>query len=248
MPTFSDVLTAVGAFVIGGGFIGAIGAGAVWLSRTVSEKWLNARFEERLAAFKHEQQKELERLKGEINTEIDRINKLRQRELEALPEAWRRLAKAYGFISAVVSRMQSTPDLNRMQAEELEEFLASSEFADWQRNAIRNAEDKTGAYREHAEPFKLARAKKSSRKFYVFFRSNGIFIRARLRTRFEALDQMLVSALSERQMNFQHGTRSFVAIDKLASEGEALYRELEADVESYLWGDAKATTTEKPLS
>src|SRR5258705_12641703 len=49
---------------------GAVGAFAWWLFRLFSEKWLNSKFEERLAAYKHEQQKELERLKFSINAQM----------------------------------------------------------------------------------------------------------------------------------------------------------------------------------
>jgi len=235
MATVNELLSAVGAVVVGGGFIGAIGAGAVWAFRSFSEKWLNAKFEERLAAFKHEQQKELERLKGEVNAQIDRTTKLHQREFDALAEAWRRLSLAHGIIRSVVSRGQSTPDVGGMGDEQLEDFLTHSKLAEWQRQAVRNSMDKTDEYRNQAEPFKIARAQKTSKKFFVFFRSNGIFIREPIRKRFEQLDGMHLSALSEHQMNFQHGTRSFQAIDKLTSEGEKLFRDLEQTVQSYFW-------------
>jgi hypothetical protein len=236
MPTISDVFTAVGAFVVGGGFIGAVGAGAVWLSRTFSEKWLNAKFEERLAAYKHAQQKELEHLKGEINAQFDRTTKLNQREFEALPEAWRRLSGAYAVVVTLVSRFQSIPDVSRMYPDQLEDFLADSELSEWERQAIRDATDKTEAYRRQFEPYKIAKAKKASHKFYVFFRSNGIFIREPIRKLFEMVDDLVIAALTEHEMNFQHSTRSFVAIDKLGSEGELAFKKLEREVQDYLWG------------
>jgi hypothetical protein len=42
---------------------------------------------------------------------------------------------------------------------------------------VRDAEDKTNSYRNHIEPFKIARVKKASRKFCFYFRKDGIFIR-----------------------------------------------------------------------
>jgi hypothetical protein len=190
MATASEIFSAVGAVVVGGGFIGAIGAGAVWAFRSFSEKWLNAKFEERLAAFRHEQQKELEQLKGQVNAQIDRTTKLHQREFDALAEAWRRLSVAHGIVRSVVSRSQSTPDVGRMGAEQLEDFLVHSKLAEWQRQAVRDASDKTVEYRKQAEPFKIARAQKASKKFFVYFKSNGIFIREPIRKRFEQLDGM----------------------------------------------------------
>jgi hypothetical protein len=205
------------------------------LFRLFSEKWLNSKFEERLAAYKHEQQKELEHLKFEINAQMDRATKLHQREFEALPEAWARLMSAHGLIMSVVSRFQSTPDLNAMKPDQLGDFIANSELEEWQRQAVRDAKDKTSVYRNQIEPFKIARAKKASRKFYLYFRSNGIFIREPIKQQFEKLDELMLAALSEHQMNFQHQTREFTSIDRLASEGEKMVKALEADVQKRLW-------------
>src|ERR1700726_3579292 len=109
MSFVSDLFATIGFIVVG---TGAVGGFAWWLFRLFSEKWLNSKFEERLAAYKHEQQKELKHLKFSINAQMDRATKLHQKEFESLPEAWARLMHAHGNIMAVVSRFQSTPDLN----------------------------------------------------------------------------------------------------------------------------------------
>jgi hypothetical protein len=57
MDPLSAFFAAIGYIVFGAGAVGAV---VWWLFRTFSEKWLNAKFEERLGAYKHEQQKELE--------------------------------------------------------------------------------------------------------------------------------------------------------------------------------------------
>jgi hypothetical protein len=93
-----NVLTAIGAFIVAGGGVGAI---AYALFRFFSEKWLNAKFEERLAAYKHAQQKELEELRFKISALMDRTTKLHQREFDTLPEAWTKLNDAYGATSVV---------------------------------------------------------------------------------------------------------------------------------------------------
>jgi hypothetical protein len=62
--SLSNFFAAIGYIVVGAGTVSTI---VWWLFRTFSEKWLNAKFEERLAAYKHEQQKELEHLKFTIN-------------------------------------------------------------------------------------------------------------------------------------------------------------------------------------
>jgi hypothetical protein len=236
MDIASSLFATIGYIVVG---VGAVGTFVWWLFRTFSEKWLNAKFEERLAVYKHEQQKELEHLKFSINAQMDRATKLHQREFEALPEAWARLMHAHGVIMSVVSRLQSFPDLNVMQPDQLEDFIVNSELAEWQRQLIRQAKDKTSIYRNQIEPFKIARARKASKKFYMYFRRNGIFIREPIREQFDKLDQLMLDALNEHQMNFQHQTREFKSIDRLNSEGEKMVRELEKDVQKILWDSTR---------
>jgi hypothetical protein len=240
IPDFITSLLSIIGFVVVGA--GAIGGFAWWLFRTFSEKWLNAKFEERLAAYKHEQQKELEHLKFSINAQMDRATKLHQKEFEALPEAWGRLMNAHGIISSVVSLYQSAPDLNAMIPDQLEDFIQNSKMVEWQRQLVRAAPDKTSEYRNQIEPFKIAQAKKASRKFYLYFRKNGIFIREPIRIQFDAIDQLMLSALNEHQMNFQHGTREFKSIDRLAKEGEQMVKALEAEVQKRLWDSTRQET------
>lgn len=64
---------------------------------------MNTKFEQRLAAYKHEQQKELEQLKFAINAQMDRATKLHQKEFEVLPEASGKLMNAYGVIMSVIA-------------------------------------------------------------------------------------------------------------------------------------------------
>src|SRR5438270_8371291 len=106
-----SMLAAVGAvFAIGGG----IAALAYALLRFFGEKWLNAKFEERLAAYKHAQQKELEELRFKINTLMDRTIKLHQREFDVLPEAWGRLRDTFNILHRVSLGFQQSPDVNAM--------------------------------------------------------------------------------------------------------------------------------------
>ena len=57
---FGPLVTAIGTVVVAGGGVSALTYG---LFRFFGERWLNAKFEERLAIYKHAQQKELEHLR-----------------------------------------------------------------------------------------------------------------------------------------------------------------------------------------
>lgn len=62
---------------------------AYWLFKQFSEKWLTAKFNERLQAYKHQQQKELDELRFKISGLLDRTTKLYQRELRFCPKLGR---------------------------------------------------------------------------------------------------------------------------------------------------------------
>src|SRR6266478_2766141 len=127
--------------LVGGGV--AVVAGTValayWLFKLFSEKWLTAKFEERLAAYKHQQQKELEELRFKISSLMDRTTKLYQREFEVLPEAWAKLVIAHATVQGVVSALQQYPDLDRMNDKQLEEFVQTSQLKQWQKDELRDS-------------------------------------------------------------------------------------------------------------
>jgi hypothetical protein len=102
----NEILAAIGAIVIGGGGTVAIAFG---LFKFFGEKWLNAKFEERLASFRHEQRKEIERLRFRINALMDRTAKLHKWEFQVLPEAWGRLNDAFTAICSLHASARSKP-------------------------------------------------------------------------------------------------------------------------------------------
>jgi hypothetical protein len=205
METLVSVLGYVVVAVSG---LTGVGLFLLWLFQTAAQKWLGAKFDRQLEAFKHEQQIEIERLKFSISAQLDRATKLHQREFDVLPKAWRKLKDAHGIISELVSRGQILTDLNAMTSNaQLEDFLSASPLADWQRDLVRAAPDKTAAYRNQYEPHRIGRAKKASAKFYKYFQRNGIFIRPSIKEKFDKVDELMLDALTEHQLNFQHGLR-----------------------------------------
>jgi hypothetical protein len=136
----NGILDFITTVVVAGGGGGAV---AVWLCKLFGEKWLNTKFEERLASLKHEHQKEIERLRLRINTLMDRTTKLHQREFDVLPEAWSRLNDAFAQTNVVVSPIQRYPDLNRMAEEHINEFLKKTPLQEWEKAELMGQKDKT---------------------------------------------------------------------------------------------------------
>jgi hypothetical protein len=114
--------------------------------RFLGKKWIDSKFDKALEAFKHDQSKELEQLKFEINWSLDRTSKLHQHEFEIVPEAWKQLNIAYGAAMDLVKAQEQVPNLNEFGQEALEEFINGLPFKNYKKNELRKSEDKITAY------------------------------------------------------------------------------------------------------
>jgi len=89
MNAVDQVLRFFGEVILYGGGSAAV---AYLLFRHLGQGWIEARFAERLEAFKHEQAKELQRLKVEVESLLSGALKIQDREFAVLPEAWHKLS------------------------------------------------------------------------------------------------------------------------------------------------------------
>lgn len=243
MPTtqiIEGVLKIIGAVVLAGGGIGAI---AYYALRIFGEKWLESKFAERMADLKHKHQKELEEVRFKINSMFDRTTKLHQREFEILPEAWAHLNDAYGHARSLTSPLQIFPDLARMSAPHLNDFLKECPLADWQKDEIRAASDKNKAYQEAIFWYRLYECRNHARDCHIFLRKNGIFLPKGMRRKFSDIEDLIGDALTEADMHKAYpDTRKLTGTkeEKLRKDGEKLMAELESEVQSRLWDSKPA--------
>ena len=230
----SAVLAWVGALLVAGGGLAAV---AFWIFKLLSEKWLNAKFEERLSAYRHAQQRELEQLKFEINTLMDRTVKLHQKEFDVLPEAWGRLTDAHGVTTSITAALQQYPDLNRMNDEQLAELLENSFLLKWQKAELQKVADKNRYYMKAVGWHNISKARDSCREFHAYLLKNGIFIPEPMKAKFLELDQIIFSALVEHELNHEEigGPRLQDGLKTLLGKGAEVLKSLEADVQGRLW-------------
>jgi hypothetical protein len=202
LETLTTIVTTILAAL--GGVVG-IGAIALVFFKIFGEKWLSAKFEERLSEYKHAQQKELEHLRYEINALMDRTIKLHQHEFDVLPEAWGKLNDAFGLAQACVSPLQTYPDLNKMSEAHLEEFLSKSALPEWDKDQLRAAEDRTEYYAKRLDWRRQSEAEEACRKHHIYLKKSGIFIPSEVRDKFYELDALMWDALLARTSSQQGG-------------------------------------------
>ena len=223
--------------LIGG--VAAIGAAAAAFAyamfRLFATKWIETRFSERLEAFKHQQNQEIEQVRFRINTMMDRNVKLHQREFDVLPDTWSLLTEAFYTIEPVALGIQRYPDLDQMSAERLDEFLEISPLTAVEKGELKAASDKTKYYREVKPWHELDKAIDAYNEFHTKFAKNGIFIPDPLKTKFAGVDEMLKEAIIERQVQ----RHKFDKAGALHDKGRALLNALERDVRDRLWSSSQ---------
>ncbi len=211
---------------------------AVAIFKQLGEKWLSAKFSERLEAYKHAQQTELERLKFNINALMDRTTKLHQYEFDVLPQLWGLLNDAFGHSIRLVSRMQFYPDLDRMEPAQLEEFINACELAKWQKDRLKTMQHKNDEYFKMIFWQKLNKANNAVIEFNNFYVKNGIFIQSDLKTHFDIMRDMMFEALEEREFEEKNGlprTGGYKKSDFLSEDGKTKLDEIGKLVQHRLW-------------
>lgn len=234
MDILSLLLQFIGAIIVSAG---AIVSFAYWLFKLLADKWLNAKFAERLEDYRHAQKKELENVRFEMNKLMDRTVKLHQREYDALPEAWSLLVNAHGITKAAISPLQQYADVQRMNDAQLDVFLSESSLPDWEKAELKAANNKNQYYLNAQSWYMSANALEAAQDFHVYRLKNGIFMLPDIHEKLELMDDLMFKAIVDRQLQLQNKPRRETneARQKLESEGEGIMKELAADIRERLW-------------
>jgi hypothetical protein len=230
------ILTYILAF---GATISGLGAIIYWLFKLLAEKWLNAKFEERLSAYKHAQQKELEQLRFEISALLDRTVKLHQRELDVLPEVWGLLTDAFSITRPIGLGVAFAPNISTMTAAQFDYFLEQIPLVAWQKDELRAAPDRGRYYLDAISWHDLNRAQDACGTFHVYLLKNGIFVPPDIKTKVSDMDDLLAGVIGERRAGLQNPNTAMAGkFDKgvaLDGRGSGLLKSLEKDVQDRLW-------------
>lgn len=210
--------------------------------RFFGKKWLELQFSQRLEAFKHAKNREIEELRGEINALLDRTVKLHAKEFEVLPLAWDKLFKAYGAARQVASRGQSYPEVTWMENDRLNALTDKLGLESIERNEIGvmpKGRERQEALNAILDRHRMADAFQRQDEARAYLVANGIFIQPELKTKLRELLDLVWDALNERQFDRQFpepGARDrWTKADALAEHGQHLYDEIEASVQARLW-------------
>lgn len=171
--------------------------------RWFAKSWLENKFKEKLAAAQHEYNKEIQRLKARVDAMGSGVIRLHQKEFEVLPEAWGLLDNAVGLVSWITHPMQSYPKLRGLNSEELEEFLAGTEFRDSHKKRIREAGDKDKIYQDLVFRYRAGKVQDAIRELQNYVARNVIFLKPELSKAFTEVSQILWSAMVAKEVGHE---------------------------------------------
>ena len=222
---------------------GGSAAIAYLLFQHLGKGWIENKFAQKLEQLKHQQALEVQRLRVEIDSMLSGAIKLQDREFDVLPKAWQMLDEAHGLVSWLVAPMQSYPDLDRMDSQELSEFFATSELAESKRQRIACASKKTDTYIDIIFWQRLNKVHSSIGQLRDFVAASGIFLPPELKEKFVKVVELLWSALTAKRVgveakDYKLQTQGW---EKIKSEVEPLYKAIEAAIQSRLQSHAKRT-------
>jgi len=218
--------------VAGGG--GAVVAYSIF--RFLGKSWLDQHFKKQLEQLKHDQQTELEHTRHEINALFSRISKIHEKEFEVLPTAWKLLHQANGRVFQVASTLKQYPNFDRMSEPQFEEYLKGCRLPEFQKNALRNAEDKLKFFEEAIFWVELAEAKSARAELNNYLALNSIFMTESLRQQFREINGDLASVLISEEVSHEAGytpeLRKSIAekLDRIS----ALFSTIEPEVQKRL--------------
>ena len=216
-------------------------AGAFLLFRFLSEKWLTSKFDERLEAYKHAQQQELEQLRLKINTTFDWNAKLNTHEFEILPKLWELTNEAYYSVQDFASQWQQHSDLNKSPPSELDYVLKNSGLPEYQQIAVRTAADKTETFKKFMFWQKYNAVFEKFSAFDRYAISKTVFLQPSLVDLIEQLRQLMSHALAEKETEeryYDPRPGRWAKCDQFRKEGPEIRNQILSAVKDRLWSSS----------
>ena len=215
------------------------GGGAVvayFIFQFLGKSWIENKFSQRLDHLKHQQALELQRLRVEIDALLSGAIKLQDREFQVLPEAWQKLDEAFGLVSWFVHPMQEYPNFNKMNQQQLEEYLASTELTESQKEEMRSSSNKLNTYTDIIFWYRYRKVNSAFADLQNYVARNGIFFPQELKEKFTKISEMLWHALVSKEVGHEANDRQMQreGWKKIKEEAEPIYKAIEVEIQARL--------------
>ncbi|MDX0573807.1 hypothetical protein GOD68_26690 [Sinorhizobium medicae] len=230
---------------LGGVTVGGAAAVGYGLFKWLGEKWIDQKFKKQMETYKIEQSRELERLRHKINGVFDRTIRLHTKEFEVLPDVWGKLVEAHAWGSNYISALQSYADVGRMDADELDEYLAKTSFTEVQKRDIKDASlssDRQREFQKVSDLYRYIDATDRMRIFATSLRKDGVFIKPEIKADMDKMLELIRNAATEKKINEENDIKPRLRDDykRFAEEAPSLLDKIEKAVAARLWDSTTA--------
>jgi hypothetical protein len=233
--------------------VAGAGGGAVVVvavMRWVGDKWIDQRFNIRLATFKADREKELTQLRQKHENDLaflnhrlnSRISKIHEKEFEVLPEAWLKVNMSHGSIHRAAGGLKEVPNVQRCAEQQTLELLSKLELTEFEQQEIRSktGDEKQRALNQVLELKDINQARENQRLLQNYLIQNQIFMTKELQQIFTEVKDQLQRALSLYESGMECGDGS-MKLDafKLAEDARDKLPALERAIQERLhYGEA----------
>ncbi len=147
------------------------------LFKMLGERWIESHFQKQLQLLKHEQEKELENVRLQIQLMHGRVSKIHQREFEVLPKAWIMLQETYGTSGKILTSVKpSWPNISNLSEQRRVAYLKSTSLLQVLIDEVNESDDPQTSFEYVMTGHTLAEAKDKLRLLSNFLIENKIFM------------------------------------------------------------------------
>jgi hypothetical protein len=132
---------------------------------------------QKIEAFRHEQAKELERLRAEIDGALRATLRYQEKQFDACLEVWNAIKDTQSKLLASISPLQQYSDIRRMDDEARSEYLSSFKLAKWQTDEILTAHDIQKSFKIMIDNQRYTKAVKAFSELDGITRSHELFFK-----------------------------------------------------------------------
>jgi molybdopterin-guanine dinucleotide biosynthesis protein len=205
------------------------------------ERLLSHHFDAKIAALKHEQEKELGKLHAELDHLKDRGIRSNEREYDAVSTVWESFVEAFLATKRCVVQFMSFPDLNKLSDDDAGDFLRAEGFTERETERVIISEDRNRAYSNAHRVRMINLAGDAVLKVIELLQKQSAFVPQALAIQFDAAINLLNDARLEQYMARRPLVAGQLKLDRsmslVGNEGRQTFEQLRDSVRNRLLRD-----------
>lgn len=204
--------------------------------RYIATSWLDSLFAQKLESFRHENAKELQSLKAEIDGTLNLRFRVQEKEFECLTELWDLMNEALGTAQRYVSPFQQYPVIRNMPRAAQDEYLNSLEVFEFQKREILDSDSPDDTLQRFLDLTRMNSAREAHANFHNATSKFEILLSQQTADDFKSVAKMIREAIlgkeiSKDDRDFKMGREAW---DKLENDVAPQVDRISSTLRGYL--------------